>query len=172
MERPISKRDLPGIQLVYREREGHRGQSHIWLKAGRYLSSFVRTGLRLSRRCCHCYLWERQWRPKAERGKVKDKSTQQSWWGVGTGSSVGNTAHLQPLDLATQPLTGLVMSRLLGAERKRGLHVAFPAGSVNRSCQQSLSWDSWKDKASHSHVGSEKKEKTGDSPKLNILGGN
>lgn len=97
MEKPLSQQDLPRTQLVYIEREGHRGWRHIWLKAGRYLSSFVWTGLCLSWRCCRCYLLEWHRRPKAWReesqGEDTHTLTQQLWGGVATGSFVRNTAH-------------------------------------------------------------------------------
>lgn len=66
----------------------------------------------------------------------------QSWRGVGTGRFAGNTTHFAffffflSLDMAN-PALNLVMSRSVGAERKRGLHLEFPAGSVYHSCQQS-----------------------------------
>lgn len=67
-----------------------------------------------------------------QRGKVsahpdkgKDKSMQQSWRGVGTGSSVGKPAHSQALDL--QLLTGFVMSRLLREGRRAACSVNNPS---------------------------------------------
>lgn len=114
MEKTLSQQDLPQIQLVYIERQGHRGQRHIWLEAGRYLSSFVWTELRLSWRCCRC--WNDRDAPKHWGKSHKERIlTQQSRGGVATG---GFDTHTEgrlhffslSLDLATPAFGNVTIS--------------------------------------------------------------
>lgn len=67
------------------EREGHGGQSHIWLEAVRCLSSFVWTGPLLSRRCCRRYLLERLTNKPSQRNQTRVKarsSDGEALWGI------------------------------------------------------------------------------------------
>lgn len=99
-EEPVSGRDLPHIQLVYSDSEGHRGHSHIWLRAGRYLSSFVRTELRLSQHRRLFYLWEKTAKPR-EGGMCKFREE-----GVDSRRSRGDVSGMWQTSRANIKITG------------------------------------------------------------------
>lgn len=159
------------IQLVYSEGRSKGSEPH--LAQGWETFVFIGTdrAAPLAALLSLLSLGKRRRRPTSGRKSLctfrqgEDKSTQQSWRGVDTGSSMGNTAHSRPLDLATAPLTGYV--KITGSREET--RAVIP---VNHSCQQSLPRDSWKDKDPHSHVSSEKRKRWETFLKLHVLGGN